>query len=139
MSIDSISLVAQSAYTKVSSQPLADVKEAANFQDMVKVSFNNFANMTPDQILNHINNAKMNGINSVSSASSSGGLAEAAFGELRKKLSHSEDTINKSLINEASLLDVVNTTNDTKNTLQVMVAVRDKMLEAFEKIMAMQI
>lgn len=138
MSIDSISLVAQSAYTKISSQPLADVKEAANFQDMVKVSFNNFANMTPDQILNHINNAKMSGINSVG-ATPSGGLAEAAFGELRKKLSHSEDTINKSLINEASLLDVVNTTNDTKNTLQVMVAVRDKMLEAFEKIMAMQI
>ena len=138
MSIDSISLVAQSAYTKVSSQPLADVKEAANFQDMVKVSFNNFANMTPDQILNHINNAKMSGINSVGATPSSG-LAEAAFGELRKKLSHSEDTINKSLINEASLLDVVNTTNDTNNTLQVMVAVRDKMLEAFEKVMAMQI
>jgi flagellar hook-basal body complex protein FliE len=94
--------------------------------------------MTPDQILNHINNAKMSGINSVGATPSSG-LAEAAFGELRKKLSHSEDTINKSLINEASLLDVVNTTNDTKNTLQVMVAVRDKMLEAFEKVMAMQI
>ena len=137
MSIDSISLVAQNAYTKVSSQPIADVKEAANFQDMVKVSFNNFANMTPDQILNHINSAKASNINQV--APLNNGLAETAFGELRKKLSANEDTINKSLINEASLLDVVNTTNDAKNALQVMVTVRDKMLEAFEKVMAMQI
>lgn len=137
MSIDSISLIAQNAYTKVSSQPLADVKEAANFQDMVKVSFNSFASMTPDQILNHINSAKANSVNQTATLSS--GLAETAFGELRKKLSTNEDTINKSLINEASLLDVVNTTNDARNALQVMVTVRDKMLEAFEKVMAMQI
>jgi len=137
MSIDSISLIAQNAYTKVSSQPLADVKEAANFQDMVKVSFNSFASMTPDQILNHINSAKANSVNQTAPLSS--GLAETAFGELRKKLSTNEDTINKSLINEASLLDVVNTTNDARNALQVMVTVRDKMLEAFEKVMAMQI
>lgn len=137
MSIDSISLVAQNAYTKVNNQQLADVKEAANFQDMVKVSFNRFASMSPDQILSHINSAKAEGVNAVASANN--GLAESAFGELRKKLSNNEETIGKSLIGDASLLDVVNTTNDAKNTLQVMVTVRDKMLEAFEKIMAMQI
>jgi len=137
MNIDSISLVAQNAYTKINNQPLADVQEATNFQDMVKVSFNRFAGMSPDQILSHINSAKADGINSV--ASSNNGIVETAFGELRKKLKRNEETIGKSLVNDASLLDIVNTTNDVKNTLQVMVTVRDKMFEAFEKVMAMQI
>lgn len=115
MSIDSILLIAQNAYTKVNNQPLADVEEAANFQDMVQVSFNRFASTSPDQILNHINTAKAESVSSIVSANN--GLAETAFGELRKKLSINEDTIGKSLINDASLLDVVNTTNDAKNTL----------------------
>jgi flagellar hook-basal body complex protein FliE len=137
--MDSISLIAQTAYAKVNSQPVVDnVKEASNFHDMVNVSFNRFASMSPDQVLSYINNVKATGIDATNTISQNT-MAGSMIDELRKKLSKNDQVLRKSLINEASLLDVVNTTNEAKNTLQLMVSLRDKMLEAYEKLMSTQI
>jgi flagellar hook-basal body complex protein FliE len=142
MSIDNISLLsAQAAYTKINDQSisseLAGVKDASSFQNMVNISFNNFAKMTPDQILSHITQVRGNGV--VSPASAQSGVAESVIGELRKKVGAQENIIRKSLINEASFTDLLTTTNEAKTNLQAMVTVRDKFLEAFEKVMNMSI
>lgn len=142
MSIDNISLLAaQTAYTKINNQPTspesAGVKDASSFHNMVNVAFNNFANMTPDQILNHIAGARENGF--VASSLPQSGIAESVIGDLRKKVGTQENIVRKSLINEASFTDLLTTTNEAKTNLQAMVTVRDKFLEAFEKIMNMSI
>lgn len=139
--VDSISLVAQNAYAKVNNNNLQvtdNVKNAVNFHDMLNVEFNRFASMSPDQILAHINNVKTS---QVSQASSFGHneLAENTIGELRKKIGAQEQVVRNSLIDQASMLDLVITTSEAKNTLQTMVVVRDKFLEAFEKVMNMSI
>ncbi|WPY00559.1 Flagellar hook-basal body complex protein FliE [Candidatus Trichorickettsia mobilis] len=139
MSVNSILLLAQNAYNKVSEQPYVEnVQEAANFHKMVNVAFNNYAHMSPDQILQHIIHAKASGSANVNAAGSNG-IAETIVGELRKKVSTHEQTIRKSLINEASLADLMYAANEAKNTVQTMVALRDKFLESFEKVMNMQI
>ena len=142
MSVDNISLLtAQTAYTKINNQPitpeLGGIKESSSFHNMVNVEFNNFAKMTPDQILNHITSSRESGV--VISGLSQNGIAESVIGELRKKVSAQENIVRKSLINEASFTDLLTTTNEAKTNLQVMVTVRDKFLEAFEKVMNMSI
>jgi len=142
MSIDAASLlIAQTAYTKVNSQPNVElnnnIKESSNFHDMVNVEFNHFAKMTPSQILSHINNAKASG--EIASVISQTGIAESIVGDLRKKLNNQENTVRKSLISEASFTDLLTTVNEAKNNLQTMSTVRDKFFEAFEKVMNMSI
>lgn len=135
--IDSISLVAQTAYAKLNNSLVSSsVKSASNFQDMINIQFNRFASMSPDQILSHINNVRMFGTDSVTN---NGGIVEGVLSELRKKINHQEQVVRKSLVNQASLLDLVTTTNEAKNTLQTAVIIRDKFLEAFEKVMNMSI
>ena len=137
--VDSISLIAQNAYAKVNNTPVThNVKAAVNFHEMVNIEFNRFASMTPDQILSHINNIKTSGIDQAFTAAYNG-VAENAIGELRKKIGSQEQVAKNSLIDEASILDLVTTTSEAKNTLQTMVVVRDKFLETFEKIMNMSI
>lgn len=134
MQIDSTSLIAQMAYSKVKDQPAADnIDKAENFQDMVKASFNRFANMSPEQILSHINSSKITGTTSTNN------VASVLVNTLSNSVKKNDETIKKSLVGEASMLDLVNTTNDARNTVQILVTVRDKMLEAFEKVMSMQI
>jgi flagellar hook-basal body complex protein FliE len=138
--VNSISLIAQNAYAKVNNTlPVADnVKTAVSFHDMVNVEFNRFASMSPDQILNHINNVKTSGVGQTFTPAHNG-LAETAVGELRKKIGSQEQVVRSSLIDQASMLDLVTTTSEAKNTLQTMVVVRDKFLETFEKVMNMSI
>jgi len=144
MSIDNVSLlVAQTAYTRVHNQPMTpelnNIKDTSSFHNMVNVEFNNLSKMTPDQILNHINNARENGTIASSVVNSNSGIAESIIGDLRKKVTAQENTVRKSLINEASFTDLLMTTNEAKNNLQTMVTVRDKFLEAFERVMNMSI
>ena len=134
--MDSISLLAQSAYTKVNNQPtpqaLDTVKEAVNFQDMVNIEFNRFAAMSPDQILSHINNVKSGNV-------PSSGITASVVGELRQKIGNHDNMVKKALINEASLLDIVTATNEANKTVRLMTTVRDKFFDAFNNIMNMSI
>ena len=95
--------------------------------------------MSPDQILQHIIHAKASSSVNVNAAAGSNGIAESIVGELRKKVGTHEQTIRKSMISEASLADLMYAANEAKNTVQTMVALRDKFLESFEKVMNMQI
>ncbi len=137
MTIDSISLIAQNAYSKINNQPVSqniDTKtEAVSFQNMVKVEFNKFAKMSPEQIMQHINSVK-----SVENSPNSS-IIGSAFGELRKKISNQDKVIQDSLIGEASLIDVITAVNDAQKTVTLLTTARDKILESFEKIANMQI
>ena len=142
MSVDSISLMVQAAYAKITNQPTTiDNKEtmrgSVNFQNMVNIEFNRFSKMSPDQILNHINDVR--GSATTASVASSSGIAELLVSDVRQKLNKQEAIVKKSLINEASLLDLVTATTEAKNILQTMVATRDKVVDAWDKIINMQI
>lgn len=136
MSVDSISLVAQTAYNKAESTPVTDnsIENTVSFHKMVNTEFNRFATMSPDQILTHIS-----GIKASQNMNNGSSIAGTVISNIRDKVNAHETTIKKSLINEASLLDIVTTTNQAKNTVQTLVTVRDKFMEAFDKIMNMSI
>lgn len=141
MAIDSVSLAAQAMYTKVQSQPKVAVPEstgtysqAVKFHDMVDIQFNRFSKMTPQQILGHIQDAR-----NTSAVAGSSGIAETVTQNVRESLRKQEQVSRKALINEASLVDVLTATTEATNTMKTVVEVRNKFMEAFDKVMNMSI
>jgi len=142
MAVDSISLLAQNTYSQIQNRPKVavdqdiQVQQAVSFQNMVKKDFNSFSKMSPAQILQHIQGAK-------SAVGSSGvystGMVGSSVSALRSNLNQHEKVVRKSLINEASLVDVLTATTEATNTMKTMVSVRDKFMEAFDKVMNMSI
>lgn len=148
MSIGNVSLLsqllAQNAYTKVDTAPARfdqdNVNNAVTFHKMLDVEFNKFAHMSPDQILQHINNSKSFTDAGVHQATTHrANVAESVIGELRKKVETHEQTIQKSLLNETSFIDLVTATNDASNTVRTLTEIRTKILESFNQILNMQI
>ena len=151
MSVDSVGLLAQQSYTQIQDRPKLDVAEtpmtrAASFQDTVERQFNSFANMSPDQILSRIQGAKQAsgagfaGASSVAAAASNGlssGIVGNTVKAIRSSVSNHEQTARKTLIGEASLVELLTATTEAKNTMEATVKVRDKFLEAFDKVMNM--
>ncbi len=150
MSIDSVGLLAQQSYSQIQSRPKLNVVEtpmnkAVNFHDMVDKQFNSFSRMSPAQILSHIQGAKTANINmsrpaahtmAVSNGNASG-FASSVVKNARSAVSNQEQTARKSLIGEASLVDLLTATTEAKNVMDTTVRVRDKFLEAFDKVMNM--
>ncbi|MEM6338948.1 MAG: flagellar hook-basal body complex protein FliE [Pseudomonadota bacterium] len=150
MSVDSVGLLAQQSYTQIQDRPKLDVAEtpmsrAVSFQDTVERQFNSFANMSPDQILSRIQGAKQASgagfAGAASAAAASNGLSSGIVGNtvkaIRSSVSKHEQTARKSLIGEASLIELLTATTEAKNTMEATVKVRDKFLEAFDKVMNM--
>ncbi|MDP4708507.1 MAG: flagellar hook-basal body complex protein FliE [Rickettsiaceae bacterium] len=142
MSIDSIGLLAQQSYTQIQDRPKLNVtatpiSNAVNFHDVVNRQFNSFASMSPAQILNHIQAKQTGGATTIGGVASSSGLAGSATNTLRSAVAKQEQTARKSLIGEASLVELLTTTTEAKNVMDTTVRVRDKFLEAFDKVMNM--
>lgn len=149
MSVDSVGLLAQQSYTQIQDRPKLDIAEtpitkATSFHNTVEKQFNSFANMSPDQILSRIQVARQAGgaaFTATSTAAVSNGLSSGIVGNTAKALRGSvathEQTARKSLIGEASLIELLTATTDAKNTMEATVKVRDKFLEAFDKVMNM--
>ncbi len=144
MAIDSIGLLAQQSYSQIQERPRVDfaeasVNRAANFHQMVDKQFNSFAKMTPAQILSHIQDARSSGVNSYAAASSGSisGVIGSTTNALRSAVSKQENVARKLLVGEASLIDLLTSTTEAKNVMDSTVKVRDKFLEAFDKVMNM--
>jgi flagellar hook-basal body complex protein FliE len=144
MAIDSISLLAQNTYSQIQNRPKVvidqdiQVQQAVSFQNMVKKDFNSFSKMSPAQILQHIQGAKAaTNSNYVAGAYASAGVIGSSVSNLRSTLNQHEKVVRKSLINEASLVDVLTATTEATNTMKTIVSVRDKFMEAFDKVMNM--
>ena len=145
MTVDSVGLLAQQSYTQIQDRPKLEVAEtpinrAVSFHNTVERQFNSFANMTPDQILSRIQGAKQ-ACFSFSAVAANNGIASGIIGNtvnaIRSSVSKHEQTARKSLIGEASLIELLTATTEAKNTMEATVKVRDKFLEAFEKVMNM--
>lgn len=144
MAIDSIGLLAQQSYSQIQERPKVDFSEASvnratSFHQMVDNQFNSFAKMTPAQILSHIQGTRNSGVNSYTTADSgnNNGLIASSTNALRSAVAKQENVARKSLVGQASLIDLLTATTEAKNVMDSTVKVRDKFLEAFDKVMNM--
>ncbi len=149
MAVDGVGLIAQQSYTQIQDRPKLNVAEApitraTSFHNTVEKQFNSFANMSPDQILNRIQGARRTGdagFNAAGTAAVNNNIQSGIIGNTAKAIRSSvlthEQTARKSLIGEASLTELLTATTDAKNTMEATVKVRDKFLEAFDKVMNM--
>lgn len=143
MTVDSVGLLAQQSYAQIQDRPKLEVAEtpinrAVSFHNTVEKQFNSFANMTPDQILSRIQGAKQGETSfSVPANGISSGIVGNTVNAIRNSVSNHEQTARKSLIGEASLIELLTATTEAKNTMEAMVKGRDKFLEAFDKVMNM--
>ncbi len=132
-------LQAQSAYSTTNTNkaelPETSVQEnTVTFQNMVNKNFNSFASMKPEEILAHMQQVKAGGITSLSQNSVSSSISS-----LSSNIKHDEDVKKRAILGKASLSEIIASTSEAKATLQTAVAVRNKVLDAFEKIMGMPI
>lgn len=139
MAIDSISLLAQNTYNQVQNRPKVSgnqdviANEAVSFQKIIQKDFNSFAKMSPEQILQHIQQSRSGAVVNNTVA------AGVAVSGVRRVLASQEDLVRKSLINEASLVDVLTATTEATNAMKTIVEIRNKFMEAFEKVLNMSI
>lgn len=148
MAVDSISLLAQQSYSEIQNRPKINMQSgvnetpmtrAASFHNMVDKQFNSFANLSSSQILDRIQQAR--NPSAVSYAASANGnisgTVGTAFKALHNTVAKQESAVRRSLIGEASLIDILTATTEAKNVMDTTVRVRDKFLEAFDKVMNM--
>jgi flagellar hook-basal body complex protein FliE len=109
--------------------------------------------MTPGEILSHIQNTKAsaptaatatqsfsaaantNYINDTQGSSSN--VASMFINKIRGSIEQKEAITRKALIGEASLVDILTTTTETKNLVNTTVKVRDEFLKAYDKVFNM--
>ena len=137
-------LQAQNAYntTNVNKTKLADPQISAQtdiqttkaFQTMVNQSFNKFASMKPAEIMATFSQ----NISNVNAGPSSS-LASKMFETIPQVLRKDEEVKRRAIIGEASLTEVIAATSEAKAVLQTAVAVRNKVLDAFQRITDMPI
>lgn len=112
-----------------------NIQSTGSFQKMVNKNFNSFANMSPDQIMAFSKVAQ----NAATSHGSNNSIISQAFSSIPNAIRKDEEVKKRALVNEASMTKVIAATSEAKVVLQTAVAVRNKMLDAFEKIMNMPI
>lgn len=153
MSISSINnpaaiLQAEKAYNNMSAQKASlgesksmdiktDIKTAESFHSMVNKNFNSFAKMSAQNIMAIAKQAQNGGI--TSTALNNSGMASKLFSNLSKTLLKDEEVKRRAIIGEASLTEVIAAASEAKAVLQVAVATRNKVHEAFAKIMDMPV
>ena len=136
-------LKAQNAYDKGLTQKADLPKEVqmqndtVNFHKMATQQLNKFSKMTPEQIMSHVKQTNPEATQ-MTSVVNSGCLANQV-GSLAKAIKTNEGKQKKYLVGDASLTEVIEATTEPKTTLQTAIAVRNKVLETFEKIMNMPI
>lgn len=136
-----ISMIANNAYSAANVQETINtvpksVQESNDFQKIMSANLNKFSKMSPEKILTYINNIKYGNVtNGVESNSVVSQLVCQASNQLKRH----EDTIRKSLIDEASLNELLSTTAAAQNEVKTLVTLRDKFVEAWDKVMNMQI
>lgn len=140
MALDSINSIAQQSYMQVQNRPVINIEspspvQAADFQKMVSKQFNSFANLSPAQILDRITNAKANEATNFSNLNS--GILSGAVSGLKGVIAKQETVARKMLINEASSIDLLVATTEAKNLVEALVQFRTKFLDAFDKVMNM--
>jgi len=145
MEINNIGLVAQQSYSEIQNRPKLNITDsssvnAAEFHSEVHRQFNKFAQMSPEQILNHIKNVKQSSnVSTISQNNFGSGIVGNTLHSMKTKLTTQEQVVRKSLIGEASLIEVLASTTEVKNNMDMMIKIKDKFLETFDKVINMNI
>jgi len=105
------------------------------FQAELGRQVNSFATKSPSEILSIIRNAKAANSGVVSKNTTSP-LASAVHNMVRD-VNNSEHIAQKSLVGEASLPELLQAAKKAKHTVESFVKVRDKLVEAFDKLFNM--
>ena len=135
-------LQAQAAYNTTAAQKAKlpdpqiaaqnDIKTTETFQAMANQSFNRFAKMQPAEIMATFSKQVQNtGMTNIGSNSS---LAAKMFETIPTALKKDEDVKRRAIIGEASLTEVIAATSEASAVLKTAVAVRNKVLDAFQRI-----
>lgn len=145
---DSISLYAVNAYNRTLNQEIPKMDSgadpmvsASSFQDMVKVNFNGFASLTPNEILQKINVSRNEGSVNSSPAFTldlNSRITKSVAG-LRDVLSNHETQSRKAAIGEGNFVDLMSSTIQAQNSLTTLTTLRDKVIESWDKILNMSI
>lgn len=135
--IDSLSLMAQKSYNAAQERPQVNSSNSINnsqqFSQMVEKNFNDFARLSPTQIQERIMLSK----NTVNNVSGNSNFASKLVSNVKTTLETYEDQSRKSLIGESSLTELLTSANKAKNTLESTVKLRQKFLEACDKVLNM--
>lgn len=143
MSVGPVDLqAAMKAYTSILEQPsnkpqiAATPEQSIKFQEMVKTNFNKFADMSPQQIVNSINDAKLRQSTTHNTIED---VVKISVHKVADPVKKQEQVIRKALRGEASLQELMHATTDASNAVKTATAVRNKFFEALDKIMSMQL
>ena len=146
MADQSVALLATNLYSSIQERPKTQpspdsLGAAADFQKSLKVEFNKFATMSPQEILSHIKTSQNTNATSIRKSSSlnPNGIGASVISNLRSTLETQEKMTRKSLVNEASLIDLLTATTEATNTVKTLVEVRNKFMEAYDKVMNMNL
>jgi flagellar hook-basal body complex protein FliE len=135
MSDISKAMMATNAYKTVASAKfgagVSDIKSSANFYDIAKTAFNQQVRMSPEKILEEIS---VKGV-----VNTNLGMVPEALRKLNSELNASKIVANKSITDDASLMDLSFSTNRSKHILETVVKFRDTIIQSLDKIFNMQI
>jgi flagellar hook-basal body complex protein FliE len=107
-----------------------NIKTTETFQTMVNQSFNSFAKMKPAEIMATFSKQAQ----TTEATRIHSNLATKMFETIPTALRKDEDVKRRAIIGEASLTEVIAATSEASTVLKTAVAVRNKVLEAFQRI-----
>ncbi len=146
--VDSVNLYASNAYGKVQSQQITRTEpelltnevKASDFQNLVKVNFNQFAKLSPSEILNKISAAREGSVARGPAAEISFSSAVSSeISKVRDVLVKQESQAQKASMGQANLVDLMTATTQAENYLSTLVTMRDELKTAWEKIWSMSL
>lgn len=146
--VDSVNLYASSAYGKIQNQQIVRTEpelltnevKAADFQNMVKVSFNQFAKLSPTEILAKVSEARAgNSSRGPASEISFSNVISSEVTKVREVLAKQESQAQKASLGQANLVDLMTATTQAENYLSTLVTMRDELKGAWEKIWSMSL
>lgn len=108
-------------------------QNAQQFHKIVEGQFNKFATMSPNEIMTYVKSQ-----NNVATTRSPD-VASSLFKDLTNTIRKDEEVRKRAIRSEASMTEIIAATTEASTSLKTAIAVRNKVLEAFEKIMNMQI
>lgn len=144
---DSVNLYASNLYGEIQNRDIKRSNDSSNIQNvkakefhkLVESNFNDYSKLSPQEILSRINKVK-----STSNIHDTVKLnfSSSAMNELkntREILKRQERESQKASIGKANLVELLTTTTQAENSLSVIVAIRDEMKTAWDKIWGMQL
>lgn len=130
-----ISNIKQSNFSNSVSEVTKSISNANSFQSLARSNFNSFANMTTAQILSHVQSHHKASVDGVNSSGVMESVARAISNDTKKH----ERTVRASLVNDASLSELLATTNEAITTVQIMTKLQREVITAYQSVMSMQI